>query len=121
MKAASKITARLRRKKAIQQKMRGTESRPRISVFRSAKHIYAQIINDETAQTLVAASTVTPEVRSQVKGTGNITAAQKVGEVLAKKAIQKGIKRVVFDRGGFLYHGRVKALAEAAREEGLEF
>jgi large subunit ribosomal protein L18 len=121
MKLPKKISARIRRKKSIRKKIRGTESRPRLCVFRSAKHIYAQIINDEIGKTLVAASTLAPELRSHLERTGNIKAAKKVGELIAKKAIEKGIKRVVFDRNGFLYHGRVKALAEAAREGGLEF
>lgn len=121
MKLPKKIFARIRRKKSIRKKIRGTEARPRLCVFRSTKHIYAQIINDEIGKTLVAASTLTPELRSQLERTGNIKAAKKVGELIAKKAIEKGIKRVVFDRNGFLYHGRVKALAEAAREGGLEF
>lgn len=101
--------------------MHGTSERPRLSVFRSAKHIYGQVINDETGQTMVAASTLTPELRSDLQGTGNIQAAKKVGILVARLALEKGIKRVVFDRNGFLYHGRVKALAESAREGGLEF
>ena len=121
MQLSQKATARLRRKKAIRKKIRGTKSHPRVCVFRSAKHIYVQIINDDVAESLVAASTLTPELRSDLKMTGNIEAARRVGSFVAKKAIEKGIKRVVFDRGGFLYHGRIKALAEAAREGGLEF
>jgi len=121
MKQQEKITARLRRKKAIRKKVHGTVDRPRLSVFRSVKHIYGQIINDATGQTLVSASTLTPELRSELKGSGNADAAKKVGTLVAKRALEKGIKQVVFDRNGFLYHGRVKALAESAREAGLDF
>lgn len=121
MKVPRKIIARTRRKQSIRKRIRGTEDRPRLCVFRSAKHIYSQIINDGSGKTIVAASTLTPEVQSQLKGTGNIEAAKKVGEAIAGRAVASGIKRVVFDRNGFLYHGRIKALAEAARENGLEF
>jgi len=122
MKVQKKIIARLRRKKSIRKKIRGTVERPRLCVFRSAKHIYAQIINDETGQTLVAASTLDSELRSDLKDrTGNANAAKQVGALLARKAIAQGVKRTVFDRNGFLYHGRIKALAEAAREGKLEF
>jgi len=120
-KKENKITARLRRKKTIRKKVRGTSERPRLSIFRSTNHIYGQIINDDTGQTLVAASTVIAEVRSSLKNTGNINAAKSVGLLIARKAVEQGIKRVVFDRNGFLYHGRVKALADSAREGGLEF
>ncbi|MFH0812354.1 MAG: 50S ribosomal protein L18 [Pseudomonadota bacterium] len=120
MKLPEKITARIRRKKSIRKKIQGKEGRPRLSVFRSAKHIYAQLINDETGKTIASASTLTVEVRSILEKTGNINAARKVGEVVAKRALEQGIKRVVFDRNGFLYHGRIKALAESAREHGLE-
>jgi len=122
MKIPKKILSRLKRKRSIRKKIRGTAERPRLCVFRSAKHIYAQIINDEIGHTLAAASTLTPEICSSIKKeTGKVSVAKKVGEVLARMAIAKGIKRVVFDRNGFLYHGRVKALAEGAREGGLEF
>jgi len=121
MKTPKKIIARLRRKRSIRKKLCGAPERPRLCVFRSAKHIYSQIINDATGQTLVAASTLSVELDADLKtGTGNIKAS-KVGALLAQRAIAKGIKQVVFDRNGFLYHGRVKALAEAAREAGLEF
>ena len=90
-------------------------------VFRSNLHIYAQIIDDTKGCTLVAASTVEPDVKSQVEKTSNVEAATVVGTVLAKRAVEKGIEKVIFDRGGFLYHGKVKALAEAAREAGLQF
>ena len=122
MKTPKKIIARLRRKRSIRKKLCGAPERPRLCVFRSAKHIYSQIINDATGQTLVAASTLSVELDADLKtGTGNIKASKKVGALLAQRAKAKGIKQVVFDRNGFLYHGRVKALAEAAREAGLEF
>ena len=122
MKLPPKIAARQKRKKSIKKKIRGTESRPRLCVFRSAKHIYTQIIDDDAGKTLVAASTLTPEVRSNLEKTGStIKAAEQVGALVARRATEKGIKNVVFDRNGFLYHGRVKAIATAAREGGLEF
>lgn len=116
-----KRDARLRRHKRIRKKISGTNERPRLSVFKSLKHIYAQIINDEEGVTLVSTSTLSSEVGEQIKYGGNIVASKIVGELVAKKAIEKGIKTVVFDRGGYVYHGRVKALAEAARESGLQF
>lgn len=112
-----KNVARLRRHRRVRGKISGTAERPRLDVFRSSKHIYAQLIDDTTGTTLAAAS-------SMDKGFdgygGNIDAAGKVGKAIAEKALAKGIKAVVFDRGGFVYHGRVKALAEGAREGGLE-
>ena len=122
MKYESKAEARLRRKKRVRTKVKGTLQRPRLSVFRTAKHIYAQIIDDTAAQTLVDASSVSKEFRPVIQGKGgNRAGAALVGEFIAKRAAGKGIKRVVFDRNGFLYHGRVKSLAEAARQHGLEF
>ena len=122
MKYESKAEARLRRKKRVRTKVKGTLQRPRLSVFRTAKHIYAQIIDDTAAQTLVDASSVSKEFRPVIQGEGgNRAGAALVGEFIAKRAAGKGIKRVVFDRNGFLYHGRVKSLAEAARQHGLEF
>ncbi len=112
---------RERRKKSIRKKVTGSTGRPRLSVFRSSKHIYAQIIDDSMGATLVCASTLTREVKDKVKGTKKTEAAKIVGEVVAKKAIEKGVTRVVFDRNGFMYHGRVRALAEGAREGGLVF
>lgn len=109
------------RHKRIRKKVRGTEERPRLSVFRSAKHIYAQIIDDAKAQTLVSASTLDTAFKQKMTTTGNKAAAKLVGEIIAQRATEKGIKRIIFDRGGFLYHGRVKSLADAAREFGLEF
>ena len=101
--------------------MRGTVERPRLNVFRSLQHIYAQAIVDTTGETLVSASTQSPELRGSLKSPGNAEAAKKVGELIAKKCLEKGIQKVVFDRSGYLYHGRVKALAEAARTSGLNF
>ena len=105
----------------MRKNINGTMQRPRLSVFRSDKHIYAQIIDDTTATTLVAASTVEKEVKEKVEFTNNTEAAKAVGELVAKRAAEKGITAVVFDRGGFLYHGKIKALADAAREAGLQF
>ena len=122
MKYESRAEARLKRKKRVRTKVRGTQQRPRLSVFRTAKHIYAQIIDDTAAQTLADASSVSKELRSVIKGKGGSKAgAALVGEFIAKRAAGKGIRRVVFDRNGFLYHGRVKTLAESARQHGLEF
>jgi large subunit ribosomal protein L18 len=118
---AQKKEARLKRQVRVRKKVRGTAQRPRLNVFRSAKHIYAQLIDDVTGATLAAASTVTDSVSADLKFTGNIEAAGKVGAEIAKTALARGITSVVFDRNGFLYHGRVKALAEAARENGLTF
>ena len=111
-----------RRKKRVRLSLRRTASgRPRLSVFRSSKHIYAQVIDDAKGETLVAASSIEKDVRAGGKTGGNIEAAKAVGVRLAARAKEKGVKQVVFDRGGYLYHGRVKALADAAREGGLEF
>ncbi|GFR38835.1 50S ribosomal protein L18 [Insulibacter thermoxylanivorax] len=112
---------RLRRHFRVRKKVSGTAERPRLNVYRSEKHIYAQLIDDVKGVTLASASTLDKELRSEVKNGGNVEAARKVGELIAKRAQAAGIKAVVFDRGGYLYHGRVKALAEAAREAGLEF
>ena len=101
----------------IREKMEGTTERPRLNVYRSLNHIYAQVIDDSQGVTLVSASTLA----AKVKTGGNVAAAKEVGKLIAERAQEKGIKRVVFDRGGYLYHGRIKALADAAREAGLEF
>lgn len=112
----------MRIKEKIRRKFSGTPERPRLSVYRSLRHIYAQIIDDSKGHTLLSASTLSPEVREQLSGVkGKTSMAKIVGQVLAKKALEKKITHVVFDRGGFLYHGRVKALAEGAREGGLKF
>ncbi len=110
--------ARLKRQARVRRKVRGTSERPRLSVFRSAKHIYAQVINDVDGTTLVAASTLDSGMDMDVKG--NVEAAKAVGTAVAQKALQKNITNVVFDRNGFLYQGRVQALADAAREAGLK-
>lgn len=120
LKKPSRNTARKRRHMRVRKKVFGTSERPRLSVFRSAKHIYAQIIDDETGNTLAAASTLDPAIRDSVKGC-NKESAKMVGELIGKRALEKGIKTVTFDRGGYLYHGRVKMLADAAREAGLQF
>jgi len=101
----------------IREKMAGTAERPRLNVYRSLNHIYAQVIDDQKGETLLSASTL----QAKAKTGGNVAAAKEIGKAIAEQAVAKGIKRVVFDRGGYLYHGRVKALADAAREAGLEF
>ncbi len=125
MKGSSSIRrmGRQRRRKSIRRKVSGEPGRPRLSVFRSLKHTYAQVIDDVGGVTLVSASTLSDEVRKEL-GNGDHTktdASKAVGKVLARLALEKGIKQVRFDRGGYLYHGRVQALADAAREGGLEF
>lgn len=119
--AKQRRDARAKRQVRVRKKVRGTMERPRLCVFRSAKHIYVQIIEDVTGRTLVTASTANKDVSEGVKYTGNVEAAKAVGQTIAKKALEQNIKQVVFDRNGFLYHGRVKALADAAREAGLSF
>lgn len=122
MGSMDRTKARNKRKRRIKQKTRGTAERPRLTVFRSASNIYAQLIDDQAAKTLLGMSTLSKDIKSQIKGNrGNIKSATIVGEFIAKKALENGIKKVVFDRNGFLYHGRVKAFAESAREHGLEF
>jgi large subunit ribosomal protein L18 len=113
--------ARLKRKKRIRRKVEGTDLRPRLTVFRSDKHIYAQIVNDVTGSTLVSASTLSPDYAGSEQIKGKVAAAKRVGEIVAQKALEKGIAKVVFDRNGFIYHGRVQALADAARQKGLDF
>ena len=113
---------RLLRKARVRKKVQGTEDRPRLTVFRSSNHIYAQVITDDPlSRTLASASTLSPELKDKLSFAGNRDAAREVGSLVAKKALDAGIKKVVFDRNGFLYHGRVRMLAEAAREAGLEF
>jgi large subunit ribosomal protein L18 len=116
-----KAVARQKRKTRIRKMIIGTEQRPRLSVFRSAKHIYAQLVVDTTGSTILAASTLSPELREELGEMKKADAARKVGQLLGRKAAEKNIKRVVFDRNGFFYHGRVKALANGVRESGLEF
>lgn len=113
--------ARLKRKKRIRRKVEGTQERPRLTVFRSDKHIYAQIVNDENGATLVSASTLSPDYKEMEQIKGKVAAAKRVGELVAQKALDKGIAKVVFDRNGFIYHGRIQALADAARQKGLDF
>lgn len=116
----TKAECRAWRKKRIRKKVRGSADRPRLSVFRSASHIYAQVIDDDSNRTLVAASSLSKEIVGSEKGKKSEMAKQ-VGKLVAKKCIESDIKKVVFDRNGFVFHGRIKELAEAAREAGLEF
>jgi len=118
---SAKELARLKRKKRVRSHLKGTTERPRLNVFRSLKHIYAQAIVDTTGETLASASTQSPELRGSLRYSGNLEAAKKVGELIARKCLEKGVQKVVFDRSGYLYHGRIKALAEAARTSGLTF
>ncbi|MFO8191781.1 MAG: 50S ribosomal protein L18 [Bacillota bacterium] len=121
LKAKTRLISRKRRHRRVRRKITGIPERPRLNVFRSSKHIYAQVIDDQSGTTLAAASSLDPELRSELSYGGNREAARKVGALLARKAIDRGIKDVVFDRGGYLYHGRIKELAEGAREGGLNF
>ena len=121
IKKADKNANRLQRHKRVRRKITGTAQRPRLCVFRSSNNIYAQIIDDANRVTLTAASSLDAEVKGAVNHGGNKEAAKMVGAMIAKRAIEKGITEVVFDRGGYLYHGRVQVLAEAAREAGLKF
>ncbi len=119
IKKNDKNVTRKKRHARVRSKLAGTTTRPRLNVFRSNKHIYAQLIDDATRVTLASASTLDKSLT--LASTSNVEAAQKVGELVAKRAVEKGHKVIVFDRGGYLYHGRIKALADAARENGLEF
>jgi large subunit ribosomal protein L18 len=119
--AKDKQTARARRHHRVRKKITGTAERPRLAVFRSNKHITAQVIDDRSGSTLASASTVEKDLRGGSAGTGNKAAATTVGRLVAERAKAAGVTSVVFDRGGFLYHGRVAAVADAAREAGLEF
>ena len=118
---AMRIVGRERRKMRIRQKISGTSEMPRMSVFRSAKHIYAQVVDDVAGKTVAHASTLSKDVKSEASEAKKLDAAKKVGEAIAKALIAKGISKVVFDRNGYLYHGRVRALADAARKAGLKF
>jgi len=120
-KTSLKTITRLKRQIRVRKKVTGTAERPRLNVFKSAKHIYAQLIDDVQGVTLAAASTCTAGVAISDTHTGNIVSAAAVGSAIAKVALQKNIRSVVFDRNGFLYHGRIQALADAAREAGLDF
>ena len=117
----SRSKVRAKKHQRIRNRFSGTAERPRLAVFRSNNHMYAQIIDDTVGNTLVAASTLEKDVKSELEKTNNVDAAAYLGTVIAKRAIEKGIKEVVFDRGGFIYQGKIAALAEAAREAGLEF
>ena len=116
-----RVAARLKRKMRVRKKINGSSERPRLCVFRSSKHIYAQIIDDIKGATLVAASTLAPEYKQMEAAKGKIGNAQRVGALLAQRAKAQGISKVVFDRNGYIYHGRIRALADAAREAGLDF
>jgi large subunit ribosomal protein L18 len=124
MKIKTKDDRRVRIQLRQRKRISGTKERPRLSVFRSVGHIYAQVIDDMTGETLVSASTIDPKLKAsfakEVKG-GNVKGAEAIGRAIAERSIEKGIKRVVFDRSGFLYHGRIRAVADAARKAGLEF
>ncbi len=122
LKVRKALTQRERRHRRVRAKMSGTPLRPRLNVFRSAQHIYAQIIDDERSHTLLAAGTLEPDVKARVtEGMTKVEKARLVGQIVAERAKAAGITQVVFDRGGFLYHGRVQALADGAREAGLDF
>ena len=117
----SRSAIRVKKHMRVRNRLAGTTERPRLAVFRSNNHMYAQIIDDTVGKTLVSASTLDKEVKAELEKTNNVEAAAAVGTVVAKRALEKGIKTVVYDRGGFIYAGKIKALAEAAREAGLEF
>ena len=121
IKKQSRSEVRAKKHMKVRKRLSGTAERPRLAVFRSNSHMYAQVIDDTAGNTLVSASTLQKEVKDGLEKTNNIEAAAKLGGVIAKRALDKGITTVVFDRGGFIYKGKVKALAEAAREAGLEF
>ncbi|NLY67078.1 MAG: 50S ribosomal protein L18 [Tissierellia bacterium] len=121
IKKLSRNELRKKRHRRVRKKVNGTPERPRLNIYKSNSHIYAQIINDVDGHTLVAASTLDKELRGKLNSTSNKEAARLVGELIGKRAIEKGIEKVVFDRAGYIYHGRVKELAEGAREAGLKF
>ncbi len=121
MSLKTKQDVRQRLHQRIRKKLRGTEQRPRLAVFRSGTHIYAQLIDDDAGRTLCAACSLDKELKAKLKGGGNVAAAKEVGGLIASRAKEKGIEAVVFDRGGFQYHGRIKALADSARAAGLKF
>jgi large subunit ribosomal protein L18 len=124
MRIRTKDDRRVRIKHRIRKRVQGTEAHPRLTVFRSLAHVYVQVVDDMTGRTLASASTVEPAVKGglpKAAGGGNVAGAKAIGRTIAERLLEKGVKRVVFDRNGFLYHGRVKAVADAAREAGLEF
>ena len=124
MKIKTKEDRRDRIKHRLRKRIRGSEQRPRLTVYRSVSHIYVQVVDDMTGRTIASASSVEPSIKGtfakQARG-GNVAGAQAVGKTIAQRLMEKGVKRIVFDRNGFLYHGRIKAVADAAREAGLEF
>jgi len=119
--AFHRAISRAARQNRVRRKVRGSDSTPRLSIYRSLHHIYAQVISDDSGKTLAAASTLTVDLRDTLKSKRNADAAKNVGKAIAQKCKEKGITEVIFDRNGFLYHGRLKALADAAREAGLKF
>ncbi len=119
MTVAVKTLARTRRQQRVRRRVQGTDARPRLCVYRSGKHIYVQVISDQTGRTLAAASTLSPDLKSHLQRTSNLQAAKQVGTLIARLCQERAIRAVIFDRNGFLYHGRVKALADGAREAGL--
>ncbi|NLL70025.1 MAG: 50S ribosomal protein L18 [Epulopiscium sp.] len=121
IKKQSRNSVRVKKHQRMRHYITGTSEKPRLCVFKSGKHIYAQVIDDTKGHTLVAASTVEADIKSRVSNTSNVEAATVVGEVIGQRAKEKGIEQVIFDRGGFIYHGKIKALADAAREAGLDF
>ncbi|GMQ63258.1 50S ribosomal protein L18 [Vallitalea maricola] len=121
IKKTSRTKVRVKKHRRIRNNIMGTSERPRLVVFRSDKHMYAQVIDDLTGHTLAAASTVEKDINSNLEKTNNVKAAALVGETVAKRAVEKGVKEVIFDRGGYIYQGKVKALADSAREAGLKF
>lgn len=121
IKKVSRNDIRKRKHARVRRKISGTAEKPRLCVFRSSKNIYAQLIDDVNGHTIVQASSLDPEIKSQTEEGGNVAAASKVGELVAKRALEQNIETVVFDRGGYIYHGRVAALAQAARDAGLKF
>ncbi len=118
--AVNRADKREMRQRRIRRKVRGSDARPRLSVYRSLHHIYAQVVSDESGRTLLAVSTLSPGVREGLRNKRNLESAKAVGKAIAERCLQGGIRQVVFDRNGFLYHGRIKALADAAREAGLQ-
>ena len=121
IKKESRSEIRVKKHMRVRNRLSGTAERPRLAVFRSNNHMYAQIIDDTVGNTLVAASTAEKAVKAELEKTNDVVAAAYVGKVIAERALEKGIKAVIFDRGGFVYHGKIQALADAAREAGLEF
>lgn len=121
MAVSSRRVGRLRRHRRVRKRVQGTPERPRLNIFRSSKHIYAQVIDDSSGRTLVSASTLDPTIRDELNGLKKVEQAKLVGQIVGQRAAEVGIDTVVFDRGGYKYHGRVRALADGAREAGLDF